>query len=67
MTWGERLLRPVRAGMSQSEVRSLVGEPVRIVERTNGTVVWDYSKWPLLTDAIVYFDANRLVFAIETD
>ncbi|MCW5557109.1 MAG: outer membrane protein assembly factor BamE [Verrucomicrobiae bacterium] len=67
MTWSERLLRPVRPGMSQSDVRSLVGEPSRMVERTNGTVAWDYSTWQLLADAVVYFDTNSLVSAIETD
>ncbi|MFN7138943.1 MAG: outer membrane protein assembly factor BamE [Limisphaerales bacterium] len=67
MTWGERLLRPVQPGMSQSEVRSLVGEPVRVIERTNSTVAWDYSKWRLLTDAVVFFDTNGLVTAVVTD
>jgi|DewCreStandDraft_2_1066082.scaffolds.fasta_scaffold00015_21 hypothetical protein len=67
MGWSERRLRPVRGGMSQMEVRRLLGEPVRVIERTNGTRVWDYGKWPPLTEARVYFDTNGLVLAIETD
>jgi hypothetical protein len=67
MTWSERFLRPVRVGMSQSDVRGLVGEPARMVERANGTVAWDYRTWQLLTDAVVYFDTNSLVSAVETD
>ena len=66
MSWSERLLRPVTKGMSQADVRSLVGAPIAEIRRDNGTLVWDYDKW-FWTDAVVYFDTNGLVSAIETD
>jgi hypothetical protein len=66
MSWSERLLRPVTKGMSQTDVRSLVGAPVAEIQRDNGTTAWDYNKW-FWTDAVVYFGTDGLVSAIETD
>jgi hypothetical protein len=66
MTWSERFLRPVHKGMSQAEVRQLVGAPLKVVTRTNGTDAWYFTQsW--FTDAVVYFDTNGLVSAVETD
>ena len=66
MSASERLLRPVQRGMTQSQVRSLVGSPLSIINRTNGTDAWYYSRW-WIGDAVVYFDTNRVVYALETD
>ena len=66
MTWSERLLRPVHVGMSQSQVRSVVGAPLSIINRTNSTDAWYYNRW-WSSDAVVYFDTNGVVSAIETD
>jgi outer membrane protein assembly factor BamE (lipoprotein component of BamABCDE complex) len=66
MTWSERLLNPIHEGMTQTQVRSLVGSPLRIDNRTNATDAWYYDRW-WSSDAVVYFDTNRIVFAIETD
>ena len=66
MTWSERFLRPVQKGMSQAEVRQLVGAPLRAITRTNNTDAWYYTRW-WSSDAVVYFDTNRLVSALETD
>ena len=63
--WSERLLAPVRVGMSKSKVQSLVGEASRI-RGDGGAETWDYTRaWS--RDARVYFDTNGLVGAIETD
>ena len=64
MTWSERLLRPVQRGMSQSQVRALVGSPLRTVTRTNATDAWYYDRW-WSSDAVVYFDTNQMVSAVE--
>ena len=66
MTWSERLLRPVQRGMSQGQVRALVGSPLRVITRTNATDAWYYDRW-WSSDAVVYFDTNRMVSAVETD
>jgi outer membrane protein assembly factor BamE (lipoprotein component of BamABCDE complex) len=66
VTWSERLLRPVRRGMSQNQVRALVGSPLRVVTRTNATDAWYYDHW-WSSDAVVYFDTNQMVSAVETD
>jgi hypothetical protein len=66
MSWSERLLRPVAKGMSQADVRSLVGAPVEEIHRDNRTTAWNYNKW-FWTDAVVYFDTGGLVSAIEID
>jgi outer membrane protein assembly factor BamE (lipoprotein component of BamABCDE complex) len=66
MTWSERLLQPVHVGMSQSQVRSVVGVPLSIINRTNSTDAWYYNRW-WSSDAVVYFDTNGVVSAIETD
>lgn len=66
MIWSERFLQPVQTGMSESKVRSLVGTPLRVVTRTNGSVAWYYDRW-WSSDAVVYFNTNRVVSAIETD
>ena len=66
MTESERFLRPVKTGMTQSQVRRVVGSPLSIINRTNGTDAWYYSRrW--MGDAVVYFDTNQLVSAKETD
>ena len=66
MTWGERFLRPVHQGMTQSQVLAVIGSPLKKVTRTNNTDAWYYttSRW---VDAVVYFDTNKVVFALETD
>ena len=66
MTWSERFLNPVHVGMSQSQVRSLVGSPLNIINRTNSTDAWYYNRW-WSSEAVVYFDTNRVVSALETD
>ena len=66
MTWSERFLGPVHDGMTQSQVRSLVGSPLRSVTRTNATDAWYYDRW-WSSDAVVYFDTNGVVSAVETD
>jgi outer membrane protein assembly factor BamE (lipoprotein component of BamABCDE complex) len=62
--WSERLLAPVHAGMTQSQVQSLVGSPPR--KRSDATgETWDYTRsWS--RDARVYF-TNGFVWAVETD
>jgi hypothetical protein len=45
MFWSENLLRPVKNGMSESEVREVIGAPVSIINRGNGTSMWDYNRW----------------------
>jgi len=65
-TESERYLRPVKTGMTQGQVRSVVGSPLSIINRTNGTDAWYYSRW-WMGDAVVYFDTNQLVSAKETD
>lgn len=66
MTESERFLRPVKTGMLQGQVQSLVGSPLSIINRPNGTDAWYYSRW-WMGDAVVYFDTNRVVSAVETD
>ena len=66
MTWSERFLGLVQTGMSERQVQQLVGAPLRVVTRTNDTVAWYYDRW-WSSDAVVYFDTNRVVSAIETD
>jgi outer membrane protein assembly factor BamE (lipoprotein component of BamABCDE complex) len=66
MTWSERLLNPIHEGMTQDQVRSLVGSPLRIINRTNATDAWYYDRW-WSSDAVIYFDTNQVVSAIETD
>ena len=66
MSWGQRLLAPVKKGMTMSQVRSLVGNPVTETDRGNGGTTWDYNRW-FWTDARVYFDPSGLVLATETD
>jgi hypothetical protein len=65
MFWGDRFLAPVHKGMTMTEVRRLVGDPKKIVFRTNEPTVWSYS--PPWDDGVVYFDMNGFVSAVETD
>ncbi len=66
MTWSERFLRPVHKGMTQNQVLAVIGSPLKTITRTNDIDAWYYStsRW---VDAVVYFDTNRIVSAIETD
>jgi len=66
MTWSERFLGPVQTGMSESQVQQLVGAPLRSVTRTNDTVAWYFDRW-WSSDAVVYFDTNRVVSTVETN
>lgn len=66
MFWSENLLRPVKNGMSESEVREVIGAPVSIIHRGNGTSMWDYNEW-FWTDAVVHFGADGRVLAVECD
>ncbi|MBI1178163.1 outer membrane protein assembly factor BamE [bacterium] len=64
-TWSERLLAPVRVGMTRSQVQVLIGPPQH-ESTNNGVAAWDYTRsWS--RDARVYFDTNDVVWAIETD
>jgi hypothetical protein len=62
LTAGKRFLRPVQAGMSQSQVQSVLGSPTYKDKAANGNGAenWDYHRW-WMGDAIVYFDTNHLV------
>jgi hypothetical protein len=68
LTAAKRFLRPVKTGMSQNRVRSLLGSPTytSIPSNGNGAEVWEYHRW-WMGDAIVYYDTNRLVTWVEVE
>jgi hypothetical protein len=66
MFWSAHLLRPVKIGMSESQVRNAVGAPLSEIRHAAGTKAWAYTAQPW-TDAVVHFDEQGLVSAIETD
>ena len=60
---GKRFLRPVKMGMSQHQVQSLLGSPTYISKTPSGNVVaevWDYHRW-WMGDVMVEYDTNLLV------
>jgi len=66
MRWSERLLNPIKNGMSMSDVRAMIGNPIDESDRGRGRMTWNYNKC-FMTDAAVYFDENGLVEAKEYD
>jgi len=42
----DRAFRRVAPGMSEADVRELLGEPLHVDETRWGTVIWSYSKSP---------------------
>ena len=68
MTAGERFVRPIKTGMAQTQVRSLLGSPtyISIPSNGNGAEVWDYHRW-WMGDAEVFYDTNRFVMSVDIE
>ena len=64
--WSGRFLAPVQPRMPMNQVETLVGVPRRISTNSEGYVTWSYTHW-WSGDANVFFDANGVVYGIETD
>lgn len=61
-SWSDIFLWRIQKGMSEEEVRRLVGEPIK----NDGGTVWDYTRrWS--RDARVVFGTDGLVSMVETD
>jgi hypothetical protein len=68
LTAARRFLRPVKPGMTQNQVQSLLGSPTYKSKAANGGGAedWDYHRW-WMGDAIVYFDTNRIVTWVDVE
>jgi hypothetical protein len=66
MWWSIDHLAPVKAGMTEAEVRAVAGRPRAVGSQENGAEYWSYTRW-WSADADVYFDETRRVRAVVTD
>lgn len=64
----KRFAQSVKAGMSQNQVRGLLGSPTytNVPGNGNGAVGWGYHRW-WMGDAIVFFDTNRSVTFVDIE
>jgi hypothetical protein len=66
--YSERAFRNVRAGMSESEVRSAIGEPLSVFKTADGGIGWRYSGSKndgSYRQRLVYFRGDKVVSAIH--